>query len=182
MDGKRLVQVSKYLARHLRHEPARLGLTLAPGGWVRVDDLLAACNRRGMVLSRAELEEVVAHNDKQRYGFDETGELIRANQGHSVDVDLQLVPADPPPELFHGTSEPMVASILEHGLQRMARHHVHLSADVGTAQRVGARHGRPVVLRIDAAAMSRVGMTFYVSANGVWLTAAVAPEFLAVVE
>jgi putative RNA 2'-phosphotransferase len=178
MSEKRLVKVSKYLSKHLRHEPERLGLELQPGGWVEVEALLEACARHHFALSRDELAEVVRNNDKQRFAFDETGTRIRANQGHSVEVDLQLEPADPPALLYHGTPERFVASILETGLSKMDRHHVHLSADVATARKVGARRGQPVVLEIDAAAMQRGGFPFFLSANGVWLVERVPPEYL----
>ena len=173
MDPKRLVKVSKYLSRHLRHQPERIGLTLEPGGWVRVEDLLRAGG-----ITREELEEVVARNDKQRFSFDESGARIRANQGHSVEVDLGLEPVEPPAVLFHGTGSKSVDGILRDGLERRGRHHVHLSPDVETATRVGARHGRPVVLEVDAAAMAADGHDFFVTANGVWLTDAVPPRYL----
>jgi putative RNA 2'-phosphotransferase len=178
MDRQRLVRISKYLSKHLRHAPERLGLTLAPGGWVPVDELLAACARADFPITREQLAEVVASNDKQRFSFDQSGTLIRANQGHSVPVDLQLEPATPPPLLYHGTAEPKVERILHKGLARMSRHHVHLSIDVPTATRVGARHGKPVVLEVDAAGMHRDGHTFFVSANGVWLVDHVPPQYL----
>lgn len=179
LDKDRLVRVSKYLSRHLRHEPERLGLRLAPGGWVGVGELLAACARRGFPLTREELDEVVARNDKRRFSFDETGERVRANQGHSVEVDLQLEARTPPPVLYHGTAERAVGDILAAGgLRKMRRHHVHLSADAETARRVGARHGRPVVFAVDAARMAAAGHDFYVSANGVWLTDCVPAEHL----
>ena len=172
MDPERLVKISKYLSKHLRHQPERLGLTLEPGGWVDVDALLRACAGHHFAVSRAELDEVVAKNDKQRFSFDEAGRRIRANQGHSAAVDLQLPPATPPDVLYHGTGA------REGGLHRMARHHVHLSADMGTAIKVGARHGRPVVFAVDAAAMAAAGHLFHVSDNGVWLTEHVPAEFL----
>jgi len=174
MNETRLVKVSKYL----RHDPEGLGLTLAPGGWVGVDDLLAACARRRFGLSRAELEEVVAGNSKQRFSFDPGGTQIRANQGHSVEVDLQLSPALPPPILYHGTGHQTANIIGRAGLDKMRRHHVHLSADTETARAVGARHGCPVIFAVDAAAMAQAGHLFYCSDNGVWLTDAVPPEFL----
>jgi putative RNA 2'-phosphotransferase len=180
MDDARLVKLSKYLSRHLRHDPGRLGLTLRPGGWVEVDALLAACSAHGVALSRAELDEVVAGNDKQRFGIDPTGRMIRARQGHSIAVDLQLPARPPPAELFHGTAERSLATIRSEGLRPMGRHHVHLSADVVTARRVGARHGRPVVLRVDAAAMAAAGHEFRRSDNGVWLVDQVPPRFLRV--
>jgi putative RNA 2'-phosphotransferase len=178
VDAKRLVRVSKFLSKHLRHDPQGLGLELAPGGWVPVEDLLAGCARKGMRLSRAELKEVVEENDKQRFSFDETGARIRANQGHSTPVDLQLEPVAPPEVLYHGTAEGVAEEVLRAGLKRMKRHHVHLSATVPAARAVGARHGKPVVLAVDAAAMSRAGILFYRSANGVWLVDAVPPEHL----
>ena len=178
MDNARLIKISKYLSKHLRHQPERLGLTLASGGWVEVDALLAACRDKNFPIARAELEEVVAGNDKQRFSFDLTGQLIRANQGHSVEVDLQLEPATPPATLYHGSSERSLDSILANGLRRMARHHVHLSSDVATAKQVGARHGRPVVFAVNAAMMVENGFEFYRSANGVWLVESVPPEFL----
>ncbi len=180
MDEARLVKISKYLAKHLRHQPERLGLTLAPGGWVRVDDLLRACARQSFPVTRAELDLVVANNSKSRFAYDPTGALIRANQGHSVEVDLRLEPVEPPDVLYHGTGHGAVEVIGQEGLRRMARHHVHLSADVPTATAVGARHGRPVVFAVDAAAMRRDGHTFYRSANGVWLADEVPPRYLSV--
>ena len=164
----RLTRVSKYLSLHLRHRPDALGLTLAPGGWVPVDELLRAATSRGFPIGHDERREVVAGNDKRRFSFDEGGTLIRANQGHSVEVDLE--PLAPPPVLYHGTGHRSVSAILTEGLRKMQRHHVHLSADQQTAVKVGARHGRPVVFQVDAEAMARDGHIFYRSANGVWLT------------
>lgn len=178
MDNTRLIKISKFLSKHLRHEPERLGLTLAPGGWVPVDVLLTACEKHQFTISQAELEEVVAKNDKQRFSFDETGSLIRANQGHSVEVDLQLESVEPPEVLYHGTGQRSVALILDKGLEKMSRHHVHLSSDVETARKVGARHGKPVIFAIDAAGMRRDGHIFYRSANGVWLVGYVPPNYL----
>jgi putative RNA 2'-phosphotransferase len=178
MDENRLVRTSKFLSRHLRHEPERLGLELCPGGWVNVDDLLAGCAKRGMTLTRAELDEVVTRNSKQRFAYDESGTRIRANQGHSVEVDLQLQETEPPPVLYHGTVQKSVEAVLREGLQKMSRHHVHLSVDVETARMVGSRRGRPVVLRVDAARMRQDGYIFYVSENGVWLTDQVPPAYL----
>jgi putative RNA 2'-phosphotransferase len=182
MNDKQRVRVSKFLSKHLRHDPAGIGLDLRDCGWVSVDALLDGCRRAGLPISRADLAEVVATSDKQRFAVDETGTRIRANQGHSVEVDLQFEPARPPDRLFHGTGEGTVALILREGLRKMRRHHVHLSPDVETATRVGARHGRPVVFVVDAAAMARAGRVFYVSANGVWLTDDVPPEFLHLAE
>ncbi len=178
MNNSRLVKISKYLSKHLRHQPERIGMKLAPGGWVSVDELLAACKKHSFPINRAELNEVVASNDKKRFSFDSTGILIRANQGHSVEVDLQLEPTVPPDVLYHGTGHRAVEAILREGLCKMSRHHVHLSSDMATAQKVGARHGRPVVFTVDAAAMHEDGYTFYCSENGVWLVERVPPEYL----
>ncbi|MBW4441098.1 MAG: RNA 2'-phosphotransferase [Plectolyngbya sp. WJT66-NPBG17] len=178
MEQFRLVRISKYLSKHLRHAPERIELTLAIGGWVNVDDLLSACAAHQFPITRAELEEVVATSDKQRFSFDETKTRIRANQGHSVDVDLELQPQIPPDVLYHGTSEQSVPAILQSGLHMMSRHHVHLSKDVETARKVGMRHGRPVILAIAATAVQQAGFTFYCSDNGVWLVDQVPPQYL----
>ncbi len=182
MSGSASARRSKWLSRHLRHRPDRIGLDLEPGGWVAVEDLLAAGAAHGMPMSRTELDEVVASSEKQRFAFSPDGSRIRANQGHSVAVDLGLEAMPPPAVLFHGTGESSVESILAHGLDRRGRHHVHLSADEATAVRVGSRHGRPVVLRVDAEAMSAEGCEFLVSDNGVWLCESVPPAYLTVVE
>ncbi|KAA9378531.1 RNA 2'-phosphotransferase [Microbispora cellulosiformans] len=176
MDERRLVRVSKYLAKHLRHEPERIGIELDAHGWVAVDTLLTAAAAHGFPISRAELEQVVADNDKRRYVIE--GERIRASQGHSVAVDLDLPVAEPPPILYHGTVARNVEAIREEGLRPMERHHVHLSPDRETATRVGARRGRPVVLVVDAAAMHAAGHRFRLSANGVWLVDHVPPAYL----
>ena len=178
MNNYRLVKISKYLSKHLRHQPDRIGIKLAPGGWISVDELLAACKKHSFPINRIELDEVVANNDKKRFSFDSTGTLIRANQGHSVEVDLQLEPTVPPDVLYHGTGHGAVEVILREGLRKMLRHHVHLSEDIATAKRVGARHGRPVVFEVDATAMQEAGYTFYCSENGVWLVDRVPPEYL----
>jgi putative RNA 2'-phosphotransferase len=178
MDDARLVKISKYLSKHLRHQPERLGLSLASGGWVEVDHLLASCRKNNFPITLAELEEVVARNDKQRFSFDASRARIRANQGHSVEVDLKLESHIPPPMLFHGTGASAVALIMESGLRKIARHHVHLSTDLETAKKVGARHGRPVVFAVDTMAMLAAGFEFFLSANGVWLVETVPPQFL----
>jgi putative RNA 2'-phosphotransferase len=170
--------VSKYLAKYLRHSPHELGLTLRPGGWVPVDDLLVAARRHGFPISYDELVECVETNDKKQFSFDETGDLIRANQGHSVEVDLQLEEREPPAVLYRGTVERFLPSIQDDGLNKGKRHHIHLSKDVEMAKKVGARRGKPVVLTVDAGRMHRDGHKFFLSANGVWLTDAVPPGYL----
>ncbi|MFI1930691.1 RNA 2'-phosphotransferase [Streptomyces sp. NPDC020330] len=180
MDERRTVKVSKYLSKHLRHQPERIGLTLDGNGWVPVEELLRAAARHGSGFSRAELDHVVAVNDKRRFTVESgiEGDRIRANQGHTVAVDLDLPPTEPPAYLYHGTVARVMDAIRAEGLRPMARHHVHLSSDRETATRVGARRGRPLVLTVDAGAMHRAGHAFRVSANGVWLADAVPPRFL----
>ncbi len=176
MNNDRVTKLSKYLSYHLRHAPQELGLTLEPGGWVRVADLLQATKPK--TLTRNELEQVVSTCPKQRFSFDETGEKIRANQGHSVEVDLRLEPMGPPEILYHGTAGKAVEIILVSGLEKMARHHVHLSADLNTARTVGSRRGKPVIFQVDAAGMDRDGFIFYRSDNNVWLTDRVPAGYL----
>ncbi|MFD9544860.1 RNA 2'-phosphotransferase [Streptomyces sp. NPDC060022] len=176
MDERRTVKVSKYLSKHLRHQPERIGITLDPSGWVPIDELMRACAGHGFPITRAELDHVVAANDKQRFAVD--GDRIRANQGHTVAVDLGLPPAEPPAYLYHGTVGRALDVIRSEGLRPMDRHHVHLSPDRETATRVGARRGVPVILSVDAGAMHRAGHIFHVSTNGVWLTDSVPPQFL----
>ncbi len=175
---KRLITVSKYLSKYLRHAPQELGLTLQPGGWVLVDDPLNTATNHGFTISHDDLVECVETNDKQRCAFDVSGEMIRATQGHSVEVDLQLEERELPETLYHGTVERFLSSILKDGLVRGKRHHVHLSRDMETATTVGARRGKPVILMVYAGRMNRDGHNFYLSANGVWLTDAVPPVYL----
>lgn len=178
MDEKRKTKVSRFLSLILRHQPEAVGLKLDENGWARVDDLIAACAAHGREFTRAELREVVETNDKKRFAFDETGAKIRASQGHSVEVEIEFEKQTPPAVLYHGTAERNVGSIFESGLQKMKRHHVHLSADVETARKVGIRYGKPVIFQVDTKAMLENGAEFFVSANGVWLVANVPPQFL----
>jgi putative RNA 2'-phosphotransferase len=170
------VRISKFLSKYLRHRPGDIGLTLDEGGWVDVDELLEACWRAGLPVTRAELEHVVAANDKQRFTL--VDNRIRANQGHSVQVDLGLTPVQPPELLYHGTIAANLPSIRAEGLRPMNRHDVHLSSDVDTARRVGARRGKPIVLTVQAKAMHGEGYEFRISENGVWLVREVPPRFL----
>jgi putative RNA 2'-phosphotransferase len=176
-----VVRTSKRLSFVLRHHPDSIGITLDDAGWVDVDDLLAALARHGPPVTRAELEHVVATNDKRRFALDETGTRIRASQGHSVAVELGYCPETPPAALFHGTVEPSIPAILREGLLPGRRHAVHLSPDIETALVVGGRRGRPLVLRVDAAAMAADGHAFTRSTNGVWLTGSVPPSYLVVI-
>nr|WP_042365587.1 RNA 2'-phosphotransferase [Streptacidiphilus neutrinimicus] len=178
-DTRRMVRTSKFLSRVLRHDPALIGVDLDEAGWVDVAELLAAAAAHGRRITRAELDRVVAENDKRRFSFSADGRRIRANQGHTVSVDLGYEEATPPAVLYHGTHPGVVAAIWREGLRPMARHAVHLSRDRETAERVGGRRGRPVVFTVDAAGMAAAGFVFQVSANGVWLTERVPPEYLA---
>jgi len=172
------VKTSKFLSLVLRHRPEAIGLALDGGGWASVAELIEKAGIHGRRLDLDLIADVVAHNDKKRFSLSPNGERIRANQGHSFPVDLGLEPVEPPAVLFHGTARRFLDSILASGLEPRGRQHVHLSADRETATKVGQRHGKPVVLEVDAAAMAELGHTFYLSANGVWLTESVPARFL----
>lgn len=178
MDERARTRVSKFLSFVLRHRPDSIGIELDDAGWVEVETLLRRSQASGTAIARAELEEVVATSPKRRFALSEDGLRIRASQGHSVEVELGYQPATPPEQLFHGTVASALESIRAQGLTRMARHHVHLSPDRATATNVGQRRGAPIVLTVRAGQMHRAGFVFYVSANGVWLTEHVPPEFL----
>ena len=178
--SERLTAISKYLSFVLRHKPQAIGLELDPNGWARVDELIACAARDGRKLTPELIAEVVATDPKQRYALSEDGARIRANQGHSVDVDLQLQEEEPPAVLFHGTARASLEAILAHGLKPMQRHHVHLSVDEPTAHAVGRRYGEPVILRVDCAAMRVDGHAFFRSENGVWLTDTVPAKYLTI--
>lgn len=170
------IAISKRLSYVLRHRPDSIGISLTADGWVGIDTLLTALAAHGSTITRDQLNRVVAGNDKQRFSLD--GDRIRANQGHSTPVDLRLPVLSPPDVLYHGTATRHLPSIRRDGLVRGRRHHVHLSVDVDTAHQVGSRHGRAVVVGIDAQGMSAAGHTFHRSDNGVWLTQSVPPTFL----
>ncbi len=174
-------RLSKRMSYVLRRNPADLGLSLDTGGWIDFDEFVTALQRRSSsAISRDLIVDVIENNDKQR--FELVDRRIRAAQGHSVMVDLELNPLTPPDRLWHGTVNRFIPSILENGLLPSGRTHVHLSDSIVTARDVGSRRGTPVILQIDAARMHQAGVLFYQSANGVWLTDAVAPPFLTVVE
>jgi len=172
------MKVSKFLSLVLRHKPEHIRLTLDREGWADIDELIARAGTHGMPLTRETVLRVVETSDKQRFALDQAGQRIRANQGHSIDVDLGLEPREPPPILFHGTATTAIASIRGKGLHAATRQHVHLSPDEATAIKVRRRHGPPVVLRIDAARMRTAGHEFFCSTNGVWLTDSVPTEFI----
>lgn len=170
------VATSKFLSYVLRHHPEAVALELDEHGWVSIETLLSKLAAHGRSVTRAELEEIVRSSDKQRFAIE--GDRIRANQGHSVAVDLALVPREPPELLHHGTVDRFLDSIRTQGLLKGSRTHVHLSADLETARIVAARRGKPVILTIEARAMHAGGHTFFLSENGVWLTDHVPPRFL----
>lgn len=178
MTEKETTRASKFLSLVLRHEPQAAGMTPDATGWVDVEALLAGCGRAGLVISREQLDHIVDTNAKKRFEFSSDGRRIRASQGHSIRIELDYTPQAPPDMLFHGTATRFLDAIRGCGLQRMSRHHVHLSADASVAHEVGARHGKSAVLSIRAGDMHRVGHVFYQSANGVWLVEAVPPEFI----
>ncbi len=174
----RLVRTSKFLSLVLRHKPEVIGLELDDAGWAPVSELVRRAREHGRELSESTIREVVETNDKRRFSLSADGTRIRARQGHSIRVDLGLEPVTPPGVLYHGTARRFLRSIRRQGLLRGERHHVHLSPDEATAHAVGRRHGRPVVLRVDAGRMHADGHAFYLSENGVWLTDQVPAEYL----
>lgn len=176
---ERDVRISKLLSLGLRHKPDELGIVLDEHGWADVDALLAGLAKRGLAVTADELEEIVRASDKQRFALSPDGARIRANQGHSIAVDLDLPARAPPELLFHGTVTRFLEPIRKEGLSRRARTHVHLSADEATAEKVARRRaGEIVLLRIRAHEMHAAGHVFYMSDNGVWLIAHVPPEFI----
>ena len=180
MANNELVEASKFLSYVLRHEPQAIGLTLDSQGWGSIDALLAGAAQHGRTLSRELIEAVAATSDKKRFEISADGQRIRAVQGHSTrSVDREFEPKQPPEKLFHGTASRFLDSIRREGLKPGARHYVHLSADEQTARAVGQRYGSPVVLVVEAGRMHEQGFVFHQAENGVWLTAIVPQEFIA---
>jgi putative RNA 2'-phosphotransferase len=178
VNRRQRTKLSKQMSYVLRHRPDSVGLELDAGGWVEVEKLLVALGRGGKDVTLAQVQEVVRTGEKQRFSFSDDGLRIRANQGHSVDVELGLEPVEPPELLYHGTVARFLESIRREGIRKGSRHHVHLSPDIETARKVGGRRGRPVILIIEAGRMHAAGLQFFVSANGVWLTEHVPPEYV----
>ena len=170
-------ETSKYISLILRHKPEVIGITLDEHGWANVDELIEGVNRTHR-LDMAMLEDIVRTDEKQRYSFNEDKTLIRANQGHSIPVDVELKEVIPPEYLYHGTAEKSVAGIEREGLKHMSRLYVHLSPDMETAKKVGSRHGKLVIYKVASGRMHGDGYVFYRSVNGVWLTEAVPTEYL----
>jgi len=173
---KHLAKISKFLSLVLRHEPEAIGIALSDEGWVDIDVLLEACRSSGRPIARTDLDAAVESNDKKRFTIED--DRIRANQGHSISVDLSLEPVRPPQTLYHGTAKCFLESVISGGIKSMNRQHVHLSADFATAVSVGKRHGQPIVLTIDSQRMYETGHQFYFSKNEVWLTNYVPPMFV----
>lgn len=176
------VKLGRFLSLVLRHDPGAAGISLDEHGWAEVGQLLAGVNRTGRKIDMETLERIVRENNKQRYAFNEDHTKIRANQGHSLQVDVELLETKPPRYLYHGTAARFLSAIQTEGIRKMTRQYVHLSGDYQTAVAVGRRHGTPVVLRVDAEAMAQNGVTFYRSENGVWLCECVPPEYFCVAE
>jgi len=169
---------SKFLSLVLRHKPEEINIQLNENGWANVDELIEKSNAHGIVLDIELLEEIVFTNDKKRFSFNEDGTMIRANQGHSVEIDLALTSCIPPENLYHGTVGKFIDAIKQTGLQKMNRQYVHLCKDIETAKKVGARRGKPIILIIDSNKMHQNGYKFFVSENGVWLTDNVPANFI----
>lgn len=180
MDTKQKTQASKFIALVLRHDPGAAGLRLDTQGWADIEHLLNGMSKKGYRISHNDLFDIVELDGKGRYSISEDQRRIRANQGHSIQVDLGLAEKLPPDVLYHGTAMRFAEAIWTDGIKKMSRQHVHLSSDVETAQTVGGRHGSPLVIIIDAKKMYNNGVKFYQSENGVWLTDYVAPTYFKV--
>lgn len=178
MNSKQKTRASKFISLVLRHDPATIGIALDSHGWARIDALINGLNAHGCPITREELLDIVHTDVKQRYALDEPGECIRASQGHSIEVDLELEPCVPPEVLYHGTPAKWAEEIRKGGLKKMVRQYVHLSKDVDTARTVARRRGEGHIFQVDAIRMHRDGHKFYCSENGVWLTEMVPPEYL----
>lgn len=178
MDRKRETSLSKFISLILRHNPGVICIKLDENGWTNVKELIDKSKAKGKLFDFEDLKYIVKNNDKQRYSFNNDYTKIRANQGHSITVNLELAAQKPPEILYHGTAERNLASILKNGLLKQNRQHVHLSLDVETAIKVGKRHGKVVVLKIKSAEMHKAGIPFYLSKNKVWLTDFVDPVYI----
>ncbi|MFK7979072.1 MAG: RNA 2'-phosphotransferase [Saprospiraceae bacterium] len=172
------VKLSKFLSLVLRHKPERIGIQLDENGWTDVQLLLQKMQASGKQIDLPTLEAVVANNDKKRFAFSADGAKIRANQGHSLKVQLGYTPQVPPTILYHGTVEKFLGSIFQTGLDKRKRHHVHLSPEIATATNVGKRRGKPIILAVDSAKMQADGFLFFLSENGVWLTEKVPVKYI----
>ena len=179
--SKNLDSTSKFLSLILRHKPETIGIELDEHGWADVEELIRGMSKTHE-FNMDILEEIVRTDNKQRYSFNDDKTLIRANQGHSIPVDVELEKMEPPEYLYHGTGEKYRNSIDKEGLKPKSRLYVHLSADTDTAINVGRRHGRPVIYRVSSGAMQKAGYEFYRSVNGVWLTKEVPARYIEIIK
>ncbi len=175
-----LTKISKYLSFVLRHRPEAIGLTLDSNGWALIDELISKTTQ--YQLTPELIATAVQTNDKQRFRLSEDGRKIKANQGHSIEVDLDLEPVEPPEQLYHGTAVRFIASIQKNGLQKMKRHHVHLSESAAVAKNVGSRYGKPIILSIAARQMAHDGFRFYKTVNNVWLVDQVPYKYISTLD
>lgn len=174
-----LTKMSKFISKILRHKPEIIGISLDECGWANVQELISGINAAGRQhIDMSMLEEIVRTDEKQRYSFNEDRTKIRANQGHSIPVDLNLESQIPPDILYHGTGLQSVPSISRQGLLPMGRMYVHLSKDYETAVKVGQRHGRCCVYEVNTLQMAKDNYIFYQSANHVWLTEYIPVQYL----
>ena len=178
ISEKRNIKISKFLSLVLRHKPETIQIQLDENGWVNVNELIEKLNNYGKAIDFEILKYVVETNSKKRFAFNDDKTKIRASQGHSLQIDLNYEPIKPPNELYHGTSQRFLDSILKSGIEKRNRQHVHLSSDIETALKVGQRHGKPVILKIQTAKMHMDGHKFYLSENNVWLTDYVPVEYI----
>ena len=180
-QNKNNVRLSRFISLVLRHKPSTVEITLDANGWADVRQMLAGINRTGKMLDMETLECIVREDNKKRYSFNENHSKIRANQGHSIPVDLKLEVRTPPDVLYHGTAKRFVESIMREGLLPRKRQYVHLSTDTETAKAVGSRHGSPVILEIDAAAMAKDGFAFFLTENELWLCSEIPRQYLKII-
>ncbi len=178
ISEKQITQISKFLSLVLRHQPETINIQLDQNGWTDVDELIEKANNYGVRFDRELLNHIVETNSKKRFAFNETLDKLRASQGHSVEIELGYINKQPPEILFHGTSEKSIQSILETGLEKQSRQHVHLSSDIETAIKVGQRHGKPYVFKVLAEQMYKDNFEFFISENDVWLTDYVPIKYL----
>lgn len=178
MNEKQKTKISKFMSLVLRHKPEQIGLELDEAGWADVKSLIEKMNAKGKKVNFEIVEHVVDTNNKKRFAFNKDKTRIRANQGHSIEVEHGYKPVEPPEILYHGTGEKSLSSIMETGIDKRNRHHVHLSADVETALNVGQRHGKPIILEIASMDMMNDGHDFFLSENGVWLTENVPVKYI----
>ncbi len=173
--------LGKTLSYILRHHPEEFDVKMDSHGWVNVDELIKNMCKSVRIINREILDRIVRENDKKRYSYNENKTKIRANQGHSIPVDLDLLPVTPPDVLYHGTAEAYLDSIRKNGIMKMSRNHVHLSIDTETAFEVGSRHGKPVILVIDTKRMYNDGIDFYLSENNRWLCEHIPFEYVSAI-